>query len=236
METSIKWTPTITYHNQCSVLNDWFNDLHSWAMLLPKYCAGIARCVHLYLYRSRLSALQWEDRTATISTKSNEDAPIRPPDSAALPSFLLLLLPSPPPLQWDLPSSALGGPGALLPWKCARMWGPWFSGAPAGRRRLSPRKDHRDEEEQRAAGTMRSRLPRTACLLRLFTLCILLAHSAAYFGSVSLWPLLPVNDSTGCSPLWQTGDCVNLASAGQVYARVILLVVRVCGVAQRQND
>ncbi len=30
---------------------------------------------------------------------------------------------------------------------------------------------------------MRFRLPRTACLLRLIALCILLSHSAAYFGS-----------------------------------------------------
>lgn len=103
------------------------------------------------------------------------------------------------------------------------MWGPCFSGAPTGRHRLSPWKNHRDEEEQRAAGTMRSRLPRTACLLRLFALCILLAHSAAYFGSVSLGPRLPVNDSVVCFLFRQKAT-----GAGQVYAHVILLVMRVC--------
>lgn len=139
-------------------------------------------------------ALQWEDRAATISTKSNEDAPMRLPPLSHPP----LSIP-----RWDLPSSGLGGPGALLAWKCARKWGPCFSGAPTGRHRLSPLKNQRDEEEQRPAGTMRSRLPRTACLLRLFALCILLAHSAAYFGSVSLWALRPVFDSIVCFLLWQ---------------------------------
>lgn len=47
---------------------------------------------------------------------------------------------------------------------------------------FSPWKNQRDEE-QRQPGTMRSRLPRTACLLRLIALCILLSHTAAYFGS-----------------------------------------------------
>lgn len=55
-------------------------------------------------------------------------------------------------------------------------------GVPTRPHRLSPLKNQRDEE-QRQPGTMRSRLPRTACLLRLIALCILLAHSAAYFGS-----------------------------------------------------
>lgn len=73
------------------------------------------------------------------------------------------------------------GPGAL-DWKYVCMWAPPYSGAPTRRQRLSPLKNQRDEE-QRQPGTMRSRLPRTACLLRLIALCILLAHSAAYFGS-----------------------------------------------------
>ncbi|XP_057673352.1 protein Wnt-9b isoform X1 [Corythoichthys intestinalis] len=37
---------------------------------------------------------------------------------------------------------------------------------------------------------MRSRLPRTACLLRLVALCILLSHSAAYFGLTGREPLV----------------------------------------------
>lgn len=57
-----------------------------------------------------------------------------------------------------------------------------YGGVPTRLHRLSPLKNQRDEE-QRQPGTMRSRLPRTACLLRLIALCILLAHSAAYFGS-----------------------------------------------------
>lgn len=42
------------------------------------------------------------------------------------------------------------------------------------------------DEEQRQPVIMRSRLPRTACLLRLIALCILLSHTAAYFGSAYL--------------------------------------------------
>ncbi|KAK5855911.1 hypothetical protein PBY51_007544 [Eleginops maclovinus] len=37
---------------------------------------------------------------------------------------------------------------------------------------------------------MRSRLPRTACLLRLVALCILLSHAAAYFGLTGREPLV----------------------------------------------
>lgn len=86
-----------------------------------------------------------------------------------------------PPSQSALPSSGLLGLAHWIVNICACA--PPYSGAPTRRQILSPLKNQRDEE-QRQPGTMRSRLPRTACLLRLVALCILLAHSAAYFGSV----------------------------------------------------
>ena len=61
-------------------------------------------------------------------------------------------------------------------------WGIPYRQAPNKRHRLSLQKNQRNEE-QRQPGTMRSRLPRTACLLRIIALCILLSHTAAYFGS-----------------------------------------------------
>lgn len=206
------------------------------ATLPPKYEAGIrARCVHQHLYRTSSQTCASSGCLCGFTVGGSRSNNIHKVQwgcskEAAPPPHPPLSIP-----WWDLPSSGLGGPGALLAWKCARKWGPCFSGAPTGRHRLSPLKNQRDEEEQRPAGTMRSRLPRTACLLRLFALCILLAHSAAYFGSVSLWALRPVFDSIVCFLLWKKGDCVNLVSAGHCYARVILLIMRVCIVVQFQK-
>lgn len=111
------------------------------------------------------------------------------------------------------------GPGAL-DWKYVRMWGPSFSGAPTRRQRLSPVKNQRDEE-QRQPGTMRSRLPRTACLLRLAALCILLAHSAAYFGSVSLLvcPTFIINWMFLLFLFQQKHDCFTLSIMAKLRTR-----------------
>lgn len=121
----------------------------------------------VYLDGLRLRLPGWRfsgrEHTILILRESNEVEAIRlPPSKSALPSSGLLGL-----AHWIVNICA-----------CA----PPYSGAPTRRHRLSPLKNQRDEE-QRQPGTMRSRLPRTACLLRLVALCILLAHSAAYFGS-----------------------------------------------------
>lgn len=42
------------------------------------------------------------------------------------------------------------------------------------------------DEEQHHSGIMCSRLPGTACILRLIALCVIFSHTAAYFGSVSI--------------------------------------------------
>lgn len=122
------------------------------------YAAGIPR-----QFRPPGWRFSGREHTIPILRESNEVEEIRlPPSQSALPSSGLLGL-----AHWIVNICA-----------CA----PPYSGAPTIWQRLSPLKNQRDEE-QRQPGTMRSRLPRTACLLRLFALCILLAHSAAYFGS-----------------------------------------------------
>lgn len=77
-----------------------------------------------------------------------------------------------------------------------------------------PVQNQRDEEQRRPV-IMCSRLPRTACLLRLIELCILLSHTAAYFGSATTLVLL-------CLCIY----CLFLAS--NIYSRSISLGNNAC--------
>lgn len=74
--------------------------------------------------------------------------------------------------------------------------GPLCTDSPADRQR---------DEEQRRSVIMCTGLRRTACLLRLTAICVLLSHTAAYFGSASLFMIIHVNDKVmpvPCSDRW----------------------------------